>query len=481
MAEASNSINFMAMLNPQFAAQQQKFALQQAMAQQMMEDGSKQEPTAQLANPGGQVIANSPWAALSHAVEKGVGAYSAQKAIGDQLAAYKDMGQSSSPQDPNGMNQTELLHDMMARGSGTAEYQNRMAGSRKAAEESAIPRITPQGTYTTVPVPSPNAPPVAAPAASSPIMPPKVNPGTIPPADQASTMRDMYSEDTPAKPVILQGASDEQAAVPAASDGKPFLPNIKNISNSDPSGTPKFKTDNTTTGVEQTKQDIKDAADGNKAFAGEAQSLSQQGAQLNNLIGVYKDMQSGTLTMQNPEFFNKLVGMGIITNPSEIKDVAGAQQATQNHILQIIGQIKDANANAGGGAATRTFGSEITNLLEKGESAKAQPEALWNVIGQAKGLVDHHLDMINGWQKSGGLGNRLAGGYTMRPDDYAQQFNLNHQITDYRNKALKDMGPFKGMTGNNGNSATPHPLDGTVITDSKGNTQILKNGTWTPQ
>lgn len=476
----AQSINFMAMLNPQFATQQQQFALQQAMAQQMMQEGGQQEPTAQLANPGGQVVANSPIAALSHGLEKGLGAYLAKKGIDNQMASYAGLagqqtpsqspnGQGGAPllpwqtnaatgqeqgvaignamaADPNQMTPTELMHDMMARGSGTAEYNMRTAGIKKAAEESAIPRITPQGTYATIPV-------GRSAAISPPVTAPVVQP--IQPSSKIPTETNIMPNPTANTP--------KQVETPLAGDGKPLFGDNAKIVPPDPTRNPKWPTANTNTDVNQIKLNQESLQKGDQALTAESQSLGQQQAQLNNLIDVYKNMQSGTLTMQNPEFMNKLVALGVVTDPSQIKDIAGAQIATQNHILQVIGQIKDSNANIGGGTATRTFGSEITNLLEKGESSKAQPEALWNVIGQAKGLVDHHLDKIKGWQAIGGRGNRMANGTTMLPDDYSQNFDINHNISDYRDKALKDMGPFKGMAGNT--TPTNSVLDPQTIVD----------------
>lgn len=449
MAEANN-INFMAMLNPQFAAQQQKFALQQAMAQQMMQEGSQQPSDNQIANPGGMVIQNSPLASLSRAVEKGVGAYSANKAIGDQMAAYQNLGNSSglgsdTSGNPLMPTQREMLIDGIVPGMGKAAYETRVAGLKKLSETGNSFVETPQGPVLGSKLLGGNSAPATTPAASN-----------VPPL-QTTTPSPV------AKPVTLtRNGQDVNSDIPLAGDGKPLLPTITKIPAPDPSGTPSFKTENTKTGVEQTLQDQKDAAEGNKAFATTAQSLGQEKSRLDNLIQVYKDVQSGTLTAQNPDFFNKMAALGFNDDPKSIKDLAGIQTATQNHILQVIQQIKDTNANAGGGAPTRTFGSEISQLLENGESTKGQPEALWNVIGQAKGVVDHHLDMVNGWIKAGGLGNRLAGGYTMRPDDYATQFSTAHDISNYRDKALKDMGPFKGMAGNTGTSSNGWSYGGTV-------------------
>lgn len=478
MADASNGINFMALMNPQFAAQQQSFSRQQAIAQAILEQGNQPDNYAQLANPGGLVVPYSPLQGLAKAGEKAIGTYLTKQNDEKQLDAYKQLAQQMGPQQGTSPGQAlasgmlssdnsksptiqEQYLEAMQPGMGKASFENRMklqnAGPIKAAETQNTPYITPQGTYImgnkimgSGTAASDSQPPLAAGNPPAPVI---VNGKPQAPAN----MDDILNAQTAPKesnvmPNKVVAAPAE--STPMAADGKPLLPNISKIPAPDPSGTPNFKTENTKTGVEQTIQDQKDAAEGNKAFAATAQSLGQEKARLDNLIQVYKDVKSGTLTAQNPELFNKLAALGFHDDPASVKDLAGIQNATQNHILQVIQQIKDTNSNAGGGAPTRVFGSEISQLLENGESTKGQPEALWNVIGQAKGVVDHHLDMVNGWNKAGGLGNRLAGGYTMRPDDFAQQFSTSHDISDYRDKALKEIGPFKGMAGNNDSAPT---------------------------
>lgn len=241
----------------------------------------------------------------------------------------------------------------------------------------------------------------------------------------------------------------------AAGDGKPIVPQVKDsFFKPDPSGMPKYPEAKTETDVNQTKIAQADDAKSNSALTSQLSSLQNEQFRLKELTNIYKQVQSGTLMAQNPEFINKLIGWGVIKDPAEVKNVAGVQAALQSHVLQIIQQIKDTNANMGN-APTRTFGSEISSLQEKGEDPGAQPEALWNIIGQAKGIVDHHIDMVNGWDKIGGLGNRLANGNTLRPEDYARQFMLNHDIEDYKSKAQKEMGEFKGMSDNKSASSSP--------------------------
>lgn len=468
MAGPMNNINFMALMNPEFAAKQQSLARQQEIAKQIMDSGNAPEDINKLANPGGFVVPYSPLQGLAKAGEKIAGAYMQKQIDEKQMDAYKELAQSMNQQaTPQGQafangimgnnspSISDIYNEQLAPEWAKAHYQLQNAGPMKAAETSATPYITPQGTYE-----------MGSQIIGHNVSPPA--PVIVKGQSQApANMDELSNQQSPsseiAKPVELTGANEpQQNTSPLASDGKPLLPNLTNIAPADPSGVPKFKTENTKTGVEQTIQDQKDSAEGNKAFATTAQSLGQEKSRLDNMIQVYKDVQSGSLTAQNPELINKLVGFGIIRDPAEIKDLAGVQNAIQNHILQIIQQIKDTNANAGGGAPTRIFGSEINELLENGESTKSQPEALWNLIGQAKGVVDHHLDMVNGWVNIGGLGNRLAGGYTMRPDDYATQFSTSHNISDYRDRALKDMGPFKGMAGNDG---LPVPVPAGVTPD----------------
>lgn len=289
------------------------------------------------------------------------------------------------------------------------EHNPQLAGAIKAAQEGETIEKTPQGTF----------------AKGKDL----VGPGT--------------------KALAGEGSTDQAqtADVPVASDGKPVLYGLPSISAPDPTGMPSYRTPNTETGVGQTKifQEADNKA--NEAMNANLSSLQSEQFRLKELGGIYKDVHAGTLVAQNPEFFNKLAAIGFADSPDTIKQLGGTQAAMQNHILQIINQIKDTNANLGG-APTRTFGSEIHSLMEEGENPGNQPGGLFKVLTEAKGMVDHHIDMVKGWNAIGGLGNRAANGYTMRPDDYVRQWSLNHNIDDYKQAAEKEIGPLKGMEGN---------------------------------
>lgn len=225
---AEGGINFMAMLNPQFAAQQQKFALQQQMAQQMMQEGSQQPPDNQLANPGGQVVPNSPWAALSRAVEKGTGAYVANKAIGDQLAAYQNMGNSNgitgsaAASNPLMPTQQELLVGQLSPEQGKAMYETRVAGIKAKNQAQGDTVTLPDGTV----VPKSNIVGSAdssgsvtnTPSPAAPI-PPTQSPPLAP--DKAAQVDSLYgpnAERLPAQPVNITrpNANSPEGAANAA-------------------------------------------------------------------------------------------------------------------------------------------------------------------------------------------------------------------------------------------------------------------------
>lgn len=339
-----------------------------------------------------------------------------------------------------------------------AEHNPSLAGQIEAEKNKNTLYKTPQGTYVKgAQINSGGAPQGG---------------GTLP----NGQLDNQYANNQPDKSLYdvlntVQPSKKTEAQI-IASDGKPLLPGHSNLFQPDPTGSPRYQTDNTETGVNQTKLFQESDMKANEAFTANASSLQNEQFRLKELADVYKQVQAGTLTAQNPELANKLIAWGVIQNPAQIKDVAGIQNALQSHALQIIQQIKDTNANLGG-APTRTFGSEIQNLQEKGESPSAQPEALWNIIGQAKGIVDHHLDMVKGWDTIGGLGNRQANGYTLRPDDYARKFISSHDITDYKTKAQTDMGPFAGM-GTRVKVQTPDGKPGTL--DSKHLKELIAAG-----
>lgn len=334
-------------------------------------------------------------------------------------------------------------------------YENdpMLAGRKTGQQEGAKLFMQPNGTY---------ALGSSMGAGGNPGMPTSapLSPGAMPPPPQMvngkpqapQNMDDLLNQQS-AQPNVIPnpipgttpGVPAAPPKVPMALDGKPLIPGMTNLFKPDPTGTPNFGPVKTKQDADLVTQNQKELGDGDKEFTTLANSFNNEGTRLNNLIDLFKQTQSGTAMAQFPELVSKAVAMGIVKDPATIKNLSDLQTANQNFILDVIGQIKDTNANVGGGAAARTFGSEISELLENGQSVKNQPQALWNVISQAKGLVDQHTDMLNGWNTVGGRGNRIAAGQTMLPDTYAQKFLLAHPTQPYIQNAQQTMGPFKGM------------------------------------
>lgn len=499
---------------------------QQALAQQMMQQGGEQPNPNETINEGiggARTVPMNRWGALARMGEQLSGAY-LQNQNNQKLGALLANGQGmQSPQQAgtgeNGpqagpllpwqqnaatggtgapppqmqqgpMNQSmtpqEMLAERIMPGSGIAQYKQRMelanqgmmvqngqivpipgfnqakagtAGAVKGAETGNSFVSTPEGPVLGSNLmgnrnPAPQQNPQIRPAI------PGANPNPVSPQGNGG-------------PIVLNPGVQASSKIPMAKDGVPLLPNLTQIPPADPHGLPNYGTPNTESGVNLNKQLTDGDVKANAAFANQSQSLGQEATRIQNLINTYQQIKSGTLTAQDPAFFQKLAAAGINDNPQQLSTLAGIQTATQNHILQIIGQIKDTNASLEGGQASRTFGSTINKLTEEGESAKDQPQALWNIITQAKGQVDHHLDMMQGYQQVGGMGNRLMNGTTMPADMFATQFTLAHPIDNYVQKAQQQTAPFMGMPGNNAQQQSS-PITKTL----NGKTYTNINGVW---
>jgi hypothetical protein len=100
-----------------------------------------------------------------------------------------------------------------------------------------------------------------------------------------------------------------------------------------------------------------------------------------------------------------------------------------------------------GGGSMRIFGSEVSQQIEHGLNAANTPDALYKLVSNVGGQVNRGLDMVNSWDNAGGSGNRLAGGTTMLPSDFATQFLTAHPTAAYRDQFSSTLAPFSGMQG----------------------------------
>lgn len=248
-----------------------------------------------------------------------------------------------------------------------------------------------------------------------------------------------------------------------AFDGKPFVPGLEEgMAEPDPSSrptlnsTPSANTDTAvTTTNEANKAQITKIYKGDETLTSSLSSLSKEQFRIDELMKLYQQTQSGTAIAHVPELANQLAAMGVISDPKTIHSLADLQAASANHVMQIIQQIKDTNSNLGA-QPTRTFSSEVSGMIDNGENAKLQPEALYKLLTQAKALTNYQMDMTRGWTRVGGTGNRIGhNGYTMPPDTYAQKFMDTHDVGDYLKKTEEGTPAFKGMT----SAQAPSPQD----------------------
>jgi hypothetical protein len=266
----------------------------------------------------------------------------------------------------------------------------------------------------------------------------------------------------------LESSNTAVQPLPNAKDGKPILPGITSAP-INKARVPNYNFPDTETGVHDRNTWFDEDTKANQAMGANLDSVQTEKFRIQQLANIYKDVQAGTLTAQNPDFFNRLQAIGIDASPDKMKDLGNIQAAMQNHIFQILSQYKDVNTN-GESSPSRLFSGVINTLMEEGENPGKQPQSLFKVLAQAQALTDRKIDMVQSWNGAGGLGNRLIDNkYTMRPDDFQQLFETSHDLDTYEKAAEKEIGPLKGMPGNTENGRIN-------IIDPKGNRGTIDKG-----
>lgn len=292
----------------------------------------------------------------------------------------------------------------------------------------------PQGQAMGQPIPAPPSPSQIPPQAQMQAQPP-------PQQGQPNPLQTLIAQQ---QAKAAQGGPPPQPVNNfMASDGKPIVPSVQNTAffKPDPTGMPHYKTENTDTGVAATKkiQDTDVEADANMASS--LNNTNQMLGRLHDIAEAYQTSQAGTLIAQYPDIANKLIGLGIIDKAGTVKDVGEFQRVSSDLITETMNQIKAANS---GSSQSRILSSEFQGLVQKMADPHLQPDAIHDILGVSTGFANYNSDQVQGWNKIGGLGNRLANGYTLRPTDYERQFGSTHDLTDYINQAKQQMGPMKG-------------------------------------
>jgi hypothetical protein len=463
MVDANLVQMFTAMNNPQFAAQQQSLARQQAIAQQIMEQGNQPEDVNKLANPGGFVVPYSPLLAASKAAEKGLGAYMQKQLDEKQLAAYQSLAggvqggatadASGSPQQlGNAMdspNMNDVINEGVAPELMKANYALRNAGPMKAAETANTPYITPQGTYQMGSQIN-NSKPTPAQNLGAAMMPPAQK--TPAPMNQtnAEKMTSLFGGqelgtppiEAPAQPVNLSAPTSADA--PLAAGGKPLIADMSNFTKAEGAG-PKYATENTKQGVELASKFADSDIKAYEAMGTQASNVEQMKGRLDFMADAMKSGNAGNIISQYPDFANKLIASGIITDKGSINDVAAFQAYEGAQVQEALNQIKAAAPD------NRIMQTEFNKISEKLGDPSQRPEAIHEIMSMTKGFANWTKDMVGSYNDIGGLDNRRkTSGTTLRPLEHQLQFEKSHDVYDYIKAARKDIGPFNGMAGNNG-------------------------------
>lgn len=283
-------------------------------------------------------------------------------------------------------------------------------------------------------------PPPPTPPRQAAFQPP--NPGDQSPGAQQLAQIIAAQQQPPQANKPPAGSTPAKDGVPLLADGKPILPSINLAYKPDPTGMPRYKTENTTTGVNQTKkfQEL-DAAD-DQEIGKSATNANQMRSRINDMADALTTGRAGTLVAQDPELANKLIAMGIITNKGIVNDVAQFQRVSADQMVELLNQLRAA------APGSRIMQAEIKGMADKLADPSQRPEAVQNILAMAQGLGDYNADLSKSWDAIGGLGNRQAEGFTLRPTTFQRQFANGHAIDDYVAKARKDMPALAGTPGN---------------------------------
>jgi hypothetical protein len=324
----------------------------------------------------------------------------------------------------------------------TGNSQQQLAAALMPASLQSSPAMAPM--MPPVPITQSELPPIAQPnVMPSPSMPdPNIQVSQPLNNQDAATIGGLYD----GQPAALTDKAPASSDVPMAKDGKPFISGVTSDSKEVGAG-PKYNTDNTKYGVE-TSGAMRDADI--KAYdnmGAQATNANQMQGRLGYMEDALKSGNAGGLISQYPELANKLVAAGVITDKGEIKNVAAFQTYESAQVQEVMGQIKSAGA---GSAQNRILAQEFNALSEKMGNPSQRPEAIHEIMAMTQGFADWNKDMAEGYHTHGGLDNRLANKSTLRPTDYQIGFAKDHPVYDYIKMARKDIGPFKGMAGNNG-------------------------------
>lgn len=234
-------------------------------------------------------------------------------------------------------------------------------------------------------------------------------------------------------------ANGKQAELPTAFDATGGI-------KADPTGKPAYKIDPfKKTDVEFANKAMETDMKVSDEYSSQLNLYAQAEQRLNTVADAFKKIQSGGLTTQKAEIANTLQGLGIDPSKYNLDDPTSVYNVLHEQGINTLQQLKTMTAGAG----SRITNSEFVRIGDYMNNPNLPPATNLQLLGEAIGAVHYNKGMIEDWNKSGGLGNRLADGYTMRPNDFERKWQLDHKMGDFVDAVKKDIGPLKGMEGNN--------------------------------
>jgi len=210
----------------------------------------------------------------------------------------------------------------------------------------------------------------------------------------------------------------------------------------DPTGMPKYKF-NPFNKVETEQASKFGEADTkvNDAMTGQLDTYAQSEQRLNTIAQALKEVQSGGLTSTKAAIANMLQGLGVDPKTYNLDDPKSAYNVLHEQGINTLQELKQLTSGTG----SRITNAEFTRIGNYMNNPDIPASTNLQLLGEAIGAIHYDKDMIDGWNNIGGLVNRAASGYTVRPDDYMRQWQLKHKMGDYVDQAKEKIGPLKGM------------------------------------
>lgn len=330
------------------------------------------------------------------------------------------------------------------------EHNPKLAGAVKLEEQGNSVVQSPNGPVMGNQVPGFGSGPSSAYGSLAPQVQPTPQPQSMQPPQSGQGGAVPISTSQLQAPVSL--GSNPQPQPPAQIPGNPFAQSStatsqqppSTASSADATGMPKYKFDpfskvSTDQAGEFGKADMKV----NDGYSERLQGYAQSEQRLNTVAQALKQVQSGGLATNKAEIANLLQGLGVNIKSLNMDDPAAVYDVLHEQGINTLEQLKSLTSGS------KITNGEFTRIGQFMNNPNLPPSTNQQLLGEAIGAIHYDKSMIGDWNKMGGLGNRNAGGYTERPNDFERNWQLNNKMIDFVNDAKGQIGPLKGMNQQN--------------------------------